>query len=379
MKAKEYLLIGGDLFPTSNNIELFNNGLVDELFGEQIKKLFNEAKTSICNLEGVFADKALSQEKSGPIIRAQVESIKGIKELGVDFLSLANNHISDCNIEGFCETIEALNSASIGYFGAGLNVEDCCKYVTLELSGKKICVYGVAETMFNSFSSSGFAVNLYDEYSVCMEIASLKKEHDYVIVLYHGGAEYFQYPSPEVKKRFHRMADCGADAIIAQHTHCIGCEEYYNSSYLLYGQGNFLFSFRDNSFTREGLLLQFEISDSRLEISKHLLSISDGKVRLNDSPNWNSLNERSKKVLDDLFIEREFMDFAKGKLFLYIDAFRKNSLSTRLIRRIFPTYYKKRVLLSLSRRQVIKNIHTLRSEQNRELALYGLLKLLKNK
>lgn len=34
----------------------------------------------------------------------------------------------------------------------------------------------------------------------------------------------------------------GADIITAQHTHCNGCEEWYNGTYLLYGQGNFLFS-----------------------------------------------------------------------------------------------------------------------------------------
>ena len=75
-----------------------------------------------------------------------------------------------------------------------------------------------------------------------------------------------------VRRRFHRMVDCGADFVTAQHTHCIGCEEYYNGAYLLYGQGNFFFARQyTKKMTREGLVVEicFREKEKSVEIKKH--------------------------------------------------------------------------------------------------------------
>ena len=37
------------------------------------------------------------------------------------------------------------------------------------------------------------------------------------------------------------MAKNGADVVICQHSHCLGCYEKYNDCHILYGQGNFHF------------------------------------------------------------------------------------------------------------------------------------------
>ena len=63
--------------------------------------------------------------------------------------------------------------------------------------------------MYNEPSSDTPGAYLYDEYAVCREVESIKSECDFLIVVYHGGAEKFRYPSPQIRRRFHRMADCG--------------------------------------------------------------------------------------------------------------------------------------------------------------------------
>ena len=37
------------------------------------------------------------------------------------------------------------------------------------------------------------------------------------------------------------MVLCGADVVLTQHSHCIGCYEEYEGGHILYGQGNFHF------------------------------------------------------------------------------------------------------------------------------------------
>lgn len=56
-------------------------------------------------------------------------------------------------------------------------------------------------------------------------IADLKQKFDYVIVLYHGGKEHYRYPSPNLQKACRKMVDKGADLVVCQHNHCIGCKE----------------------------------------------------------------------------------------------------------------------------------------------------------
>ena len=41
----------------------------------------------------------------------------------------------------------------------------------------------------------------------------------------------------------HEMVHQGADAVICQHSHCIGCYEEYEGAHIVYGQGNFNFVF----------------------------------------------------------------------------------------------------------------------------------------
>lgn len=86
-------------------------------------------------------------------------------------------------------------------------------------------------------------------------IAKLKTECDFVVVCYHGGKEKFRFPSPNMIRVFKKIADKGADIVIAQHTHCIGTYEEYKGSLLVYGQGNFIFDRADNVFYNNGLLL----------------------------------------------------------------------------------------------------------------------------
>ena len=81
----------------------------------------------------------------------------------------------------------------------------------------------------------------YDEYDTMEDIREAKKNHDRVIVLYHGGKEHCRYPSPRLRKLCRAMARNGADVVLCQHSHCIGAYEQYENCHILYGQGNFHF------------------------------------------------------------------------------------------------------------------------------------------
>ncbi len=108
--------------------------------------------------------------------------------------------------------------------------------------------------------------NLFAPLESMEHILNLKNVCDYVIVLYHGGKEHYRYPSPQLQKICRKMAEKGADLVICQHSHCIGCMEKYNNATIVYGQGNFIFAGADDEYWNTSLLITVD-TDSENSVS----------------------------------------------------------------------------------------------------------------
>lgn len=380
------ILIAGDLFPTPINESLFIKANIESLFDKKIVELFHSADISVCNLEGTLTKSNQKTKKLGPHIKASQETLKAYKKLGVSFLATANNHVTDFCQQGYIDTKNAIDEIGLHYIGSGISINDIVKSKTFNLDGYKVCFYNVAETMFNVPTKTRAGVNIYDEYVVCKDLECLKRENDLVIVLYHGGVECFPYPTLELKKRFHRMADSGADIITAQHTHCIGCEELYKNSYLLYGQGNFLFD-REHieECTKSGLALEIKITDdNHCQVVKHLVATSEGRIRYISNPDFSEFEERGKHIGDDDFLIAKFKDFAmtqknvKTKQFVNKEWY--DSILLKLLSKgLYKKFYARYRTVHFSERQLMRILYTVISEQQRETALYMVLKELEQK
>ena len=232
-----------------------------------------------------------------------------------------------------------------------------------------MCVYCVSETFYNEPF-----VHVYDEYLVCNDIARLKRDHDFFIVLYHGGRENFPYPTPSLWKRFHRMADCGADFVTAQHTHCIGCEEIYNGSHLLYGQGNFFFPRMSRPINREGLVCEINLDGEKVAICYHLVKVKpDSTIRYADNQDLEAFHERGRVITSEDVVASKFKENINSspKLKeLYVDAYRGKVLKDKVIKKLFPTYYMKYVCKKFDKHQLMRILFALESDRMREDVTY---------
>ena len=370
------IIIVGDLFPVKTNLSFFSEGNVGALFDEKICRLFSDADFRICNMEGALTDGEQRAIKTGPVITAPTIAVNGYKALGIDLCMLSNNHITDAGSQGVFDTMESLEKAGIQYIGAGGSETTIKHYVIQNYDGIVVCIYNVSETMYNKPSSNTAGVWLYDEYVVCKELELLKNKCDYIVVIYHGGIEKFRYPSPEIKKRFHRMAESGANVILSQHTHCIGCEEYYNGSYLLYGQGDFLFNNFRPHLTDTGLIVEISFDKNDFKVVKYKTKTLDFKVRYDEEQDFHEFEERSALILQDGFIEEKFQVFCQKELRLYLSAFKSLSFRQRVMRKLFPSCFRKWLYYkSYRKKDLMFVLHTLRSEQNRETAIVGIEKL----
>ena len=368
------IIIGADIVPTRSNFDLFEKGDALELVGQELLDILNKADFRIFNLEVPLTDTEKPIPKCGPDLIAPRNAVNGLKALGVDLFTLANNHILDQDVQGLDSTIQALDEVSIAYLGVGKTPDEAAKPYIFENNGKKIGVYACAEHEFSIVSYTRPGANPYDPLESFDHVAKLKEQCDYVIVLYHGGKEHYRYPSPNLQKAFRKFADKGADLIIAQHTHCIGCMEEYNGSTLVYGQGNFLFDDCDNEFWQTSLLIS--VSDD-FDITYIPIEKKQNTVRLVKDEQANVIIKefytRNRNILKQDFIQKEYQLFANSMCNQYLYTISSKWMGTRVMNRLFGKrftnwYVNQKYKNNL--KLVIRNY--IECEAHMELFLYGL-------
>ncbi len=317
-------IISGDLVPTESNFHLFSNANAEALVDEGIRKIFSGADHRIFNLECPLYDGESPIPKTGPTLAAPVSTANAISKLNPSLLSLANNHILDHGNEGLFSTMKTLQDKGIEFIGAGKNLTEAAKPHFFEKDGKRIGVYACAENEFSIAEKDNAGANPFDPFESLDHILELKKICDYVIVLHHGGKEHFRYPSPALQKTCRKMAKKGADLIICQHSHCIGCFEEYEGSVILYGQGNFLFDLLENEFWQTGLLVSVKFYEKMaveyIPICKHKNSVR----MANDLEAKKIISEfqmRSNQILEEGFVRKNYTEFADGLLDGYLSRF----------------------------------------------------------
>ncbi len=265
------IVIGGDISIKSEDAKAaFGAKQTGKVFDKGMRDLFRSADEVIVNLECVVTDKDTPIKKFGPNLNAPFGTGDVLKEAGVTLCALSNNHIFDFGKAGMKDTFAELERCGLPYTGYGQNVQDARKNYILEKDGKKVAVINVCEHEYSYALENREGAREYDPYDTSDDIMSAKKNADYVIVIYHGGKEHCRYPSPRLLKLCRSMVHHGADVVLCQHSHCIGCYEKYQGSHILYGQGNFHFAWKMETEEKcrmwdTGLVAVIDIDDKGLK------------------------------------------------------------------------------------------------------------------
>lgn len=311
------IIVCGDICFNSINENKACKGDADALFTNAVS-LIKNADISICNLECPLTDSNDKLLKSGPNLKAPSNSVNVLGKVGFNIASLANNHILDYGEVGVKDTIFACEANGIKTVGAANNSINARKPCIINSSELKIGFYSVADNECASATEKSYGANGFDYCETFDDIRKASLACDALIVLYHTGLEHYQYQSPDLQKRCRKIADCGAKAVICQHSHCIGTFEEHNGSLILYGQGNFLFAKegKDEKWNT-GLLIEIEVSKDRINWMFHPSEIKDGHVELLDEKRsaqvLSELEERSEEVKNPEILQSKWADFNKNR------------------------------------------------------------------
>lgn len=282
-------LLLGDLSPTVVTNPLFEKKDVKTLFSDVVT-LFQENDINFVNLECALTDCNQKIEKFGPPLKASLNTAEVLKDIGVNCCGLSNNHIFDFGIRGAKDTMQALEQAGIAYTGFGNDYEDSRKDIIYTVDGEKLAIIAVCEHEYSYALEDRMGSRPYDEYDTMEDIRKAKEQCDRVVVIYHGGKEHCQYPSPRLHRLCRAMVKNGADVVLCQHSHCIGCYEKFMEGHILYGQGNFHFvkpGFVDPALEEtwdSSLAVKYDSADNTIEFVPLIrndigITIAKGAVR----------------------------------------------------------------------------------------------------
>ena len=369
------IIIGGDTVPTKTNQQLFNNGDAYELCGTGILDAFNEADYRILNLEVPLCADSSPIKKCGPCLIADPSSTEALKALKVDLLTLANNHIMDQGRNGLISTTAALDKAGISYVGVGENPEKASQPFFFTTNGKKFGVYACAEHEFSIAEGNKPGANPFDPLDTPDHVIQTKAQCDYLIVLYHGGKEHYRYPSPYLQKTCRKLVEKGADLVVCQHSHCVGCKEEYKNGTIVYGQGNFLFDGQDNEYWNTGLLIRID----NMQQTEYIPIEKNGcRTRLATGRTKEEILKgfftRSEEINNPETINDRYLSFAEENYTNYVMHFSgcEGSLAFRAADKLFNHRLKEKHIKRYTDRYGPAVLNFVECEAHRELLLKAL-------
>lgn len=241
---------------TTNKLNASENGIYGCISPELIE-IMQQAELMCLNNEFTYSTNGSPMSGKAYTFRANPSRVSVLQEMGVDLVTLANNHVYDYGKQALLDTFSTLEEVDIEYFGAGKNLAEAKAPVYYEIDGKRIAFVGASRAEKNKMTPQATDTNpgilrCYDTELFLQAIAEAEANADFVIAVVHWGTEYSTVLESAQLTTSKEYLDAGADAIIGGHSHCLQGMEFYNGKPIIYSLGNYWF----NSKTLDSMLVQ---------------------------------------------------------------------------------------------------------------------------
>lgn len=241
------LFFCGDIMP--GGVLPYQDSFVDSRVKSFLEKYDYRIGTLECAIGTNIPFESTKLKENGGnnnVVFARNEDFFRLVDLGINVVSLGNNHAYDLGEAGLLNTISLLNKYNIIYFGAGMNIEEASRPAVLTTDVGTIALLGCCldyphapkVNAATPFSSGVWKTSIAD---LQAHIVSCKKNYDFVVVMPHWGEEHIFFPPWVCAQYAQMMVDAGADAIFGSHSHCLSSNIKYNGKPIFFGMGNFLF------------------------------------------------------------------------------------------------------------------------------------------
>ena len=242
-----------------------------------IADALGNADYTIANLETTIG-KCRGQGYSGyPSFNSPRALLDALKDAGVDFLTLANNHMLDRRLEGVLNTVGYVEAYGFDHGGANRSLEEKARPVIAEVNGIRIGF--ICETRYTNSQENylkpedrEYAINYLRAGEFQEDLQRLKDENvDVIIAIPHWGEEYMRKPDQKTQQIARAMIAMGVDVILGSHPHVAqpiqmltvkGEDGQERTGLVAYSMGNFL-SNQNWRYANASLMVDFTLQEKQ--------------------------------------------------------------------------------------------------------------------
>ncbi len=230
-----------------------------------LRAYLQRASLAIANLEGP-APSDFRYHPSGLVFSMDPQLLAGLRDAGIDMVSLANNHIGNWGPSGIASTIGNLDALGIAHAGAGSTSSAARSPAWLTADGLRIAVlaYNGIGGAPNATATSAGAAALSLTSATADIRAARAAGADVVIVFPHWGVEYTDRLTAQQASLGPALLKAGADAVIGGHSHWAGPIRVVGGKLIVYSMGDFVFDLTHDTRTQEGILVELTFSGRHL-------------------------------------------------------------------------------------------------------------------
>jgi len=231
-----------------------------------VAALFRDADLALVNHEGPTPDH-FSYHPNGYTFTFDPALEVGIRDAGVDVVSLANNHIRNAGSTGVVQTIRNVEAAGLTPVGAGANIDAANAPVWFTVDGVRVAIlaFDAIDLTAEGATASRAGAAPLDLTRARADIAAARAAGaDLVVVIPHWGVEYTSTATASQRRDAAALIADGADVILGSHPHWAGAMEVIGAGVVVYSMGDFIFDLDRSEQTDEGLIVELSFAGSRL-------------------------------------------------------------------------------------------------------------------
>jgi poly-gamma-glutamate capsule biosynthesis protein CapA/YwtB (metallophosphatase superfamily) len=232
-----------------------------ELVAAEVAELTRAADLFVCNLECCLSDRGSPWPAPGKPFhfRAPPLAAERLAELGVDCVTLANNHALDFGVDALLDTLEHLAGAGIRAVGAGADLDQARRPALLGAGGLTLGVVGVTDHPGDFAAGPDRAGVALAPLRAGMPswladgVRQLAARADAVLVTPHWGPNMTTEPPPHVRRAAAALRAAGATLVAGHSAHLF----HGVAGPVLYDLGDFIDDYVVDPVLRNDLGLLF--------------------------------------------------------------------------------------------------------------------------
>jgi poly-gamma-glutamate synthesis protein (capsule biosynthesis protein) len=261
----------------------------DSLFAPELVAALREADLCLLNLECCISERGAPAPGKVFRFRAPVASAQALASLGVDCVTLANNHALDFGPDGLLDTFAHLESAGLAWVGAGVDLDQACTPAVLEAGGSRLGVIAMADHPADYAAAPARPGVAYADLGrrdlpdwLPEAIGGL--DADAILVSPHWGPNMLAEPVAHVRAAARALLEAGATLIAGHSAHVFhGLDRR-----ILYDLGDFLDDYAVDPKLRNdlGLLFLVDLDGDKIEAIPLKLEFAHTRLADGDDAAW---------------------------------------------------------------------------------------------